>query len=48
VRTVVGESTERSLNGVVIFDKLELARKTGQIIRKFAEMCEGRVVVNQN
>ncbi|XP_060587044.1 uncharacterized protein LOC132742612 isoform X2 [Ruditapes philippinarum] len=48
VRTVVGISEERSLNGVMMFDKPELARKVGQMIRKFAEMCEGRSVVNGN
>lgn len=48
VRTVVGVSAERSLNGVIMFNKPELARKIGQMIRKFAEMCEGRAVVRGN
>lgn len=48
VRTTVGVSDERSLNGVIMFAKPELAKKTGQLIRKFAEMIEGRLVVDRN
>ena len=48
VRAVVGISEDRSLNGVMMFDKPELAKKVGQMIRKFAEICEGRFVVNGN
>ena len=48
VRVVVGISEERSLNGVLMFDKPELAKKVGQMIRKFAEICEGQFVVNGN
>jgi len=47
VRTLVGVSDERRLNGVIMFDKPELAKKTGQLIRKFAEMIEGRLVVDR-
>lgn len=48
VRMLVGVSQERSLNGVIMFQKPQLARKTGQIIRKFSDLCEGRAVVEKN
>ena len=48
VRKVVGVSEERSLNGVIMFTKPELAKKTGQMIFKFAEMIEGRLVVDKD
>jgi hypothetical protein len=48
VRRTVGVSDERSLNGVIMFSKPELAKKTGQLISKFAEMIEGRLVVDRD
>ncbi|KAL4223320.1 hypothetical protein ACF0H5_016791 [Mactra antiquata] len=33
VRAVVGIAEERSLNGVIMFDKPELARKVGQMLK---------------
>lgn len=37
VRNLSGISNERSLNGVIMFEKPQLARKTGQILREFAD-----------
>lgn len=34
VRAVVAIAEERSLNGVIMFDKPELAKKVGQMIKK--------------
>ncbi|KAJ8321044.1 hypothetical protein KUTeg_002631 [Tegillarca granosa] len=48
VKVLVGIRKEKSLNGVVMFGKPQLAKKTGQIIRKFAEMCEGQSVVKRD
>ena len=48
VRLLSGISNERSLNGVIMFEKPELAKKTGQILKKFGEMSEGEAVVERN
>lgn len=48
VRILSGISDERSLNGVIMFEKPQLAKKTGQILKKFGEMSEGEAVVERN
>ena len=49
VRILSGISDERSLNGVIMFEKPQLAKKkTGQILKKFGEMSEGEAIVERN
>jgi len=47
VKQVVGVSEERSLNGVIMFNKPEVAKKTGHVLKKLGEMYRGRMLMER-
>ena len=44
VKQLVKVSDERSLNGVIMFDKPETAKKVGQLVKKMAELKQGESI----
>ena len=48
VKQVVRVSDETSLNGVIMFDKPETAKKLGQLVKRLAEFKQGQAIKERN